>query len=209
MSNALLSGARRSRRLALQGTAKFLDSMISDGPWDPYGDVRMGTAPSLRAQYQLSRQDQDAFALESYRRARQATESGAAAREIVPIELPQKKGDPLRIDRDEEPFKSDLAKIGGLKPAFEKDGTVTAGNASKINDGAAALVLTTAEPRRRLGKPIARIVATRRRRSRSGSPPRRWPFSGSGRAARRRRHRPVGNQRGLLGGRSPPADLGS
>jgi len=160
MSNApyLAPGARDGLRL---GHGKFLDSMILDGLWDPYGDLHMGSCAELCARkYEFSRLDQDAFALESYARARAAAESGVAGDEIAPIELPQKKGPALRVERDEEPWKSDLAKIGGLRPAFEKDGTVTAGNASKINDGAAALVLTTAEHAARLGKkPLARIVA--------------------------------------------------
>ncbi len=160
MSNApyLAPAARDGMRL---GHGKFLDSMILDGLWDPYNDLHMGNCAELCArQYELSRADQDAFSVESYRRARAATESGAAAREIVAIEQPQKKGEPLRIDRDEEPFKSDLSRIGGLRAAFEKDGTITAGNASKINDGAAALVLTTSEHAVRLGKaPLARVVA--------------------------------------------------
>jgi acetyl-CoA C-acetyltransferase len=160
MSNApyLAPGARDGLRL---GHGKFLDSMILDGLWDPYNDLHMGNCAELCVRkYEISRADQDAYSVESYRRAREATESGTAGREIVAVELPQKKGEPLRIDRDEEPFKSDLSRIGGLRPAFEKDGTVTAGNASKINDGAAALVLTTADHAARLGKtPLARIVA--------------------------------------------------
>ena len=160
MSNApyLAPGARDGLRL---GHGKFLDSMILDGLWDPYNDLHMGNCAELCVRkYDISRADQDAYSVESYRRAREATESGTAGREIVAVELPQKKGEPLRIDRDEEPFKSDLSRIGGLRPAFEKDGTVTAGNASKINDGAAALVLTTADHAARLGKtPLARIVA--------------------------------------------------
>jgi acetyl-CoA C-acetyltransferase len=113
------------------------------------------------AEYKIGRADQDAFALESYRRSREATEKGLFAEEIVPVSIPQKKGDPTVVDRDEEPFKVDLARIGSLRPAFqEKDGTVTAGNASKINDGAAALVLTTASHAARLGaRPLARILA--------------------------------------------------
>jgi acetyl-CoA C-acetyltransferase len=160
MSNApyLAPGAREGMRL---GHGKLLDSMILDGLWDPYNDLHMGNCAELCARkYEISRADQDAFSVESYRRARAATESGAAASEIVALELPQKKGEALRVDRDEEPFKSDLARIGGLRAAFEKDGTITAGNASKINDGAAALVMTTAEHAARLGKkPIARIIA--------------------------------------------------
>jgi acetyl-CoA C-acetyltransferase len=160
MSNApyLAPGARDGMRL---GHGRFVDSMILDGLWDPYNDLHMGNCGELCARkYEFSRADQDAYSVESYRRARTATESGAAGREIVAIELPQKKGEPLRVDRDEEPFKADLGRIGSLRAAFEKEGTITAGNSSKINDGAAALVLTTAEHATRLGKaPLARIVA--------------------------------------------------
>jgi acetyl-CoA C-acetyltransferase len=135
--------------------------MIHDGLWDPYGDKHMGSCAELCAgEYRLSREEQDRFARESYRRAREATEGGGFAAEIVAVAVPQKRGGPLLVERDEEPFRSDLEKMGSLKPAFDKDGTVTAANASKINDGAAALVLTTAEHAARLGRrPLARIVA--------------------------------------------------
>jgi acetyl-CoA C-acetyltransferase len=160
MSNApyLAAGARDGLRL---GHGKLIDSMIHDGLWDPYGDVHMGSCAELCAsKYAISREEQDEFARESYRRAQAAGESGAVAGEIVAVEIPQRKGAPVRVERDEEPWKSDLAKMGGLKPAFQKDGTVTAANASKINDGAAALVLTTAAEAQRLGRtPLARVVA--------------------------------------------------
>jgi acetyl-CoA C-acetyltransferase len=121
----------------------------------------MGNCAEICAkEYEIGREEQDAYSLESYRRAREASESGLAKDEIVPVEVAQKKGAPLSIDKDEEPFKVDLARMGSLRPAFQKDGTVTAGNASKINDGAAALILTTASHAERTGrKPIARIVA--------------------------------------------------
>jgi acetyl-CoA C-acetyltransferase len=154
----LASGVRDGLRL---GHGKFVDSMIHDGLWDPYGDKHMGSCAELCArEYAFDRAAQDAFAAESYRRAREATEQGHFAAEIAAVSIPQRKGDPKIVDQDEEPFRSDLAKMGSLKPAFEKDGTVTAANASKINDGAAALVLTTAEHAAKLGrKPIARLVA--------------------------------------------------
>ncbi len=154
----LAPGARDGLRL---GHGKFIDSMIQDGLWDPYGDLHMGScAESCATEYGFSREEQDAYALESYRRAREATEKGLFAEEIVPVQIPQKKGDPLSVDRDEEPFKSDLSRMGSLKPAFQKDGTVTAANASKINDGAAALALTTASEAARRGfRPLARIIA--------------------------------------------------
>ena len=160
MSNApyLATGARDGLRL---GHGKLIDSMIFDGLWDPYGDVHMGSCAELcAAKYSFSREEQDAYARESYARAQRAIESGGMAAEIAAVEIAQRKGPALVIDRDEEPFKSDLGKMAGLKPAFQKDGTITAANASKINDGAAAVVLTTAaEAARRGRQPLARIVA--------------------------------------------------
>jgi acetyl-CoA C-acetyltransferase len=154
----LAAGARDGLRL---GHGRLIDSMIHDGLWDPYGDVHMGNcAEQCAAKYQFSREAQDAFATRSYERARIAVDAGAFAAEVVPVPVPQRRGDPVLVTRDEEPFKADLAKMPGLKPAFQKDGTVTAANASTINDGAAALVLTTAaEAARRNLKPIARLVA--------------------------------------------------
>ncbi len=153
----LALGAREGLRL---GHGKLVDSMIHDGLWDPYNDVHMGNCAEICAgEYKLSREEQDAFSLESYRRAREATEKGLFAEEIVPVKVPGRKGETV-VDRDEEPFKVDLDRMTTLKPAFQKDGTVTAANASKINDGASALVLTTASQAASLGaKPIARIVA--------------------------------------------------
>jgi acetyl-CoA C-acetyltransferase len=154
----LAAGVRDGLRL---GHGKLIDSMVHDGLWDPYGDLHMGScAETCAAEYEFGREEQDAYALESYRRSREATDKGLFAEEIVPVVIPGKKGD-TAVDRDEEPFKVDLAKISTLRPAFQKDGgTVTAGNASKIDDGAAALVVTTAaEAARRGAKPLARIVA--------------------------------------------------
>lgn len=153
----LALGARDGLRL---GHGKLVDSMIHDGLWDPYNDIHMGNCAEIcAAEYKLSREEQDAFSLESYRRAREATEKGLFAEEIVPVKVPGRKGETV-VDRDEEPFKVDLDRMATLKPAFQKDGTVTAANASKINDGAAALVLTTAaEAARRGARPLARIVA--------------------------------------------------
>jgi acetyl-CoA C-acetyltransferase len=155
----LAAGVRDGLRL---GHGKLLDSTIYDGLWDPYNDMHMGSCAELcAAEYKLTREEQDAYSLESYRRARAAAEDGTFAAEIVPVPVPQKKGEPLAVARDEEPFKVDLSRMGSLRPAFQKDGgTVTAANASKINDGAAALVLTTAGHAAALGaKPLARIVA--------------------------------------------------
>ena len=160
MSNApyLLPGARAGQRL---GHGKLVDSMIHDGLWDPYGDKHMGNcAETCAAKFEFSREDLDAFAIESYRRAQAAQERGLFAAEIVPVAVPQRKGDPLVVDADEEPGRANFDKMPKLRPAFQKDGTVTAANASKINDGAAAMVLTTAENAEKLGKkPIARLVA--------------------------------------------------
>ncbi len=143
------------------GHGRFVDSMIHDGLWDPYKDVHMGNCAELcAAEYRFGREEQDRYALESYRRAREATEGGRFADEIVFVEVPQRKGAALRVERDEEPFKVDLARMATLKPAFQDGGTITAANASKINDGAAALVLATAEEAVRLGRePLARLVA--------------------------------------------------
>jgi acetyl-CoA C-acetyltransferase len=154
----LAPGAREGLRL---GHGKFVDSMVHDGLWDPYNDMHMGSCAELCArEYGFDRAAQDAYAQESYRRAREATESCRTKVEIAPVEIAQKRGEPQRVDRDEEPFKVDLARMASLKPAFDKEGTVTAANASKINDGAAALVLTTAEHAARLGRaPLARILS--------------------------------------------------
>lgn len=154
----LAPAARDGLRL---GHGKLIDSMIHDGLWDPYNDFHMGNCAELcAAEYGFSREQQDSFALESYRRARESTEREIFADEIAPVEVPQRIGDPKVIERDEEPFRVDLDKMPSLRPAFRKDGTVTAANASKINDGAAALVLTTATHAKKLGvQPIARVVA--------------------------------------------------
>ena len=160
MSNApyLLEKARTGLRM---GNGTLVDSMIKDGLWDPYKDQHMGNCAELCvAKYKFTREEQDAFSLESYQRAQNAAKSGAFADEIAPVEVPQKKGDPLRVDADEEPFSAPLEKMPTLKPSFQKDGTVTAANSSKINDGAAALVVTSEETAKARGwKPIARIVA--------------------------------------------------
>jgi acetyl-CoA C-acetyltransferase len=154
----LAPGVRDGLRL---GHGRLLDSTVHDGLWDPYNDKHMGSCAELcAAEYKFSREEQDAFAMESYRRAREAATGGAFADEIAPVAVPQKKGEPVAVERDEEPFKVDLSRMSTLRPAFEKDGTVTAANASKINDGAAALVLTTADHAAAIGaKPLARIVA--------------------------------------------------
>ncbi len=160
MTNApyLLPNARSGYRM---GNGQLIDSMIHDGLWDPYDQVHMGTCgDKVAAKYGFTREDQDAFAAESYRRARAATDSGKFKQEIVPVPVPQRRGDPVIFDQDEEPGRGDPSRFGGLRPAFGKEGTVTAANASSINDGAAALVVTHPDKADALGMPkLARIVA--------------------------------------------------
>jgi acetyl-CoA C-acetyltransferase len=136
--------------------------MIKDGLWDPYKDMHMGNCAEMCvAKYHFTREEQDAFALESYKRAQNASKTCLFSEEIVAVEVPQKKGEPIKIETDEEPFAAPLEKIATLKPAFQKDGSVTAANSSKINDGAAALVVASEEKAKQKGwKPIARIVAS-------------------------------------------------
>lgn len=152
----LLMNSRAGYRF---GSAEVKDSMQWDGLWDPYNDVPMGNCGEICArEYKFSRQEQDEFALESYRRARKALESGVFAEEIVPIEVKQRKQSTM-IEVDEEPFSVDLDKIKSLRPAFDKEGTVTAGNASSINDGAALLVMTDLKTAQERGLvPLAKIV---------------------------------------------------
>ena len=160
MSNApyALTQARTGYRM---GNAKMVDVMIHDGLWDPYGDKHMGSCAELCvSKYKFTREQQDAYSLESYTRAQDAVKNGKFKKEIAVVEVPSKKGSSVIID-DEEPFAAPLDKMPTLKPAFQKDGgTVTAANSSKINDGAAALVVTSDDyaNKNRL-KPIARIVA--------------------------------------------------
>jgi acetyl-CoA C-acetyltransferase len=159
MTNApfLLPKAREGLRL---GHAQVIDSMISDGLWDAYKNVHMGDCGELCAKEKgISRQDQDAFAAESYKRALAAQKAGKFRGEIVPVEVAARKGPPTIVDTDEEPGRGDIEKLAGLRPAFQKDGTITAGNASSINDGAAALVLTSADlAAKHSWVPAARIV---------------------------------------------------
>jgi acetyl-CoA C-acetyltransferase len=161
MSNApyLLEKARTGLRM---GPGTLVDSMIKDGLWDPYGDVHMGNCAELCvSKYHFTREEQDAFALESYQRAQNAAKSCLFGTEIAPVEVPQKKGPAVKVDADEEPFAAPLDKMPTLKPAFQKDGSVTAANSSKLNDGAAALVVSSEEQAKAKGwKPIARIVAS-------------------------------------------------
>jgi acetyl-CoA C-acetyltransferase len=159
MSNApyYLDKARTGYRM---GEGKIVDGMIHDGLWDPYGNVHMGSCGDMCARkYELTREQQDEFARESFRRALAAQKEGLFDAEIEPVPVPQKKGEPIRVKLDEGPGKGDPSKFASLKPAFSKDGTITAANASSINDGASALVLASegAVKEHKL-EPLARIV---------------------------------------------------
>jgi acetyl-CoA C-acetyltransferase len=143
------------------GNATLVDGLAKDGLTDVYDGKAMGNAAELCAkECGVSREEQDAFAIESYKRAQSAWETGKFDTEIVPVEILQRKGDPIIFKKDEEPFNVKFDKIPTLNPAFQKDGTVTAANASSMNDGAAALVLMSKEKADELGlKPIAKILS--------------------------------------------------
>ena len=142
------------------GNITVIDGLAKDGLTDVYHNYAMGNAADLCAkEYGITREAQDAFAIESYKRSQAAATEGRFDNEIIPIEVPQKKGDPIKITKDEDPWNVKFDKIAGLRPAFSKDGTVTAANASTMNDGASALVLMSKEKAEALGiKPIAKIV---------------------------------------------------
>ena len=152
----LAVGARDGLRL---GHGKLVDSMIGDGLWDPYGDKHMGSCAELCAEkYQFSREQQDEFARESYRRALEAQKAGTVNNEIVPVTVKTRRGESV-VDCDEEPGRARLEKMPRLRPAFKSDGTVTAANASKINDGAAALVVASAQHAQELNlSPVATLA---------------------------------------------------
>lgn len=153
-----LQGVRSGLKM---GHSTLIDSMLRDGLWDVYDDTHMGSLAELCAEEcKISREAQDEFAIESYRRAQAAQQQGLFQNEIVPVMIPQRKGDPLRFEADEEPGKVNFDKLKTLRPVFRKDGAVTAANASSINDGAAAVLLMSAAKARSLGlKPMAKIVA--------------------------------------------------
>lgn len=155
----VLPKARTGLRM---GHAELVDSMISDGLWDAFNDFHMGiTAENLAEKYGIDREAQDAFAAASQQKAAAAIEAGRFKDEITPIEIPQRKGEPLRFDTDEQPRAGTTAEsLARLKPAFKQDGSVTAGNASSLNDGAAAVLLMSADKAKALGLPVlARIKA--------------------------------------------------
>jgi len=161
MSNApyLLEKARFGYRM---GHGELTDSMIKDGLTDAFNNFHMGiTAENIADQWQLSREEQDAFAANSQQKTEKAIKEGRFKEEIVPVEIPQRKGDPIIFDTDEYPKQGITAdKLAKLRPAFKKDGTVTAGNASGLNDGAAMLIIMSAQKAKELGvQPIAKIIS--------------------------------------------------
>jgi len=151
-----LQGARSGYRM---GNQTAVDGMIFDGLWDPYKNVHMGNCgDKCAAEYKYSREAQDEFAKESFRKALSAQKEGQFAAEIEPVSVPQRKGDALLVKDDEGPAKGDPSKFASLKPAFAKDGTITAANASSINDGASALVLASEAAVKKHGlSPLAKI----------------------------------------------------
>jgi acetyl-CoA C-acetyltransferase len=159
LANYVIPGARTGLRM---GHSTLIDTMISDGLWDAFNDYHMGiTAENLVDKYAISREQQDAFAAASQQKASAAIESGRFVDEITPIQIPQRKGEPLSFTVDEQPRAGTTAEaLAKLKPAFKKDGSVTAGNASSLNDGAAAVILMSAGKAKQLGLPVlARIKA--------------------------------------------------
>lgn len=159
LSPHVLPNSRDGKRM---GDWKAIDSMVHDGLWDAFNDIHMGiTAENLAEKYEITREAQDAFAAASQQKACAAIEAGRFKGQIVPVEIPQRKGDPIVFDTDENPRAGTTAeKLGGMRPAFKKDGTVTAGNASALNDGAAVVMLCSADKARELGlTPLATIKA--------------------------------------------------
>ena len=158
LSNYVIPGARTGLRM---GHSQIVDTMISDGLWDAFNDYHMGvTAENLVAKYGISREEQDAFAAASQQKATAAIAAGRFVDEITPILIPQRKGDPIAFAIDEQPRAGTTAEsLAKLKPAFKKDGSVTAGNASSLNDGAAAVMLMSAAKAQALGLPVLAKIA--------------------------------------------------
>lgn len=158
LANYVLPGARTGLRM---GHATMVDTLISDGLWDAFNDYHMGiTAENLVEKYDISREDQDTFAAASQHKAAAAVESRRFHSEITPVSVPQRKGEPLQIVDDEQPRAGTTVEaLAKLKPAFKKDGSVTAGNASSLNDGAAAVILMSAEKAAALGLPVLARIA--------------------------------------------------
>ncbi|MEC8908483.1 MAG: acetyl-CoA C-acetyltransferase [Pseudomonadota bacterium] len=159
MSNAphAMPGSRNGQRM---GPITMVDTMVLDGLWDAFNDYHMGTtAENIACDYNISREEQDAFAAASQNKALAAIEAGTFDAEITPIEIPQRKGDPIVFKVDENPRPGTTAeKLAGMRPAFSKDGSVTAGNASSLNDGAAAVMLMSAAKAAELGLPVLATI---------------------------------------------------
>jgi acetyl-CoA C-acetyltransferase len=157
----ILPKARWGYRMDVTAKGELIDLMVYDGLWEIFYGYHMGfTAENIAERYRISRQGQDEMGLLSHQRARAAIKDGIFKEEIVPIKIPQRKGDPIIFDTDEHPMDTTLAKMAKLPPAFKKDGTVTAGNASGINDAAAAVLLMSKAKAQELGlKPLATIKA--------------------------------------------------
>jgi acetyl-CoA C-acetyltransferase len=159
MSNAphAMPGSRNGQRM---GPITMVDTMVVDGLWDAFNDYHMGTtAENIACDYSISREEQDAFAAASQNKALAAIEAGTFDAEITPIEIPQRKGDPIVFKVDENPRPGTTAeKLAGMRPAFSKDGSVTAGNASSLNDGAAAVMLMSAAKAAELGLPVLATI---------------------------------------------------
>ncbi|WP_137971049.1 acetyl-CoA C-acetyltransferase [Pseudomonas sp. F(2018)] len=155
----VMPAARTGQRM---GHGKLIDTMIQDGLWDAFNDYHMGiTAENLVDKYGISREQQDAFAAASQQKAVAAIEAGRFNDEITPILIPSRKGDPVSFAKDEQPRAGTTAEsLAGLKPAFKKDGSVTAGNASSLNDGAAAVLLMSADKAKSLGLPVLARIAS-------------------------------------------------
>ncbi|PYF84166.1 acetyl-CoA C-acetyltransferase [Marinomonas alcarazii] len=153
----VLPNSRTGKKM---GNWELLDSMVTDGLWDAFNDYHMGqTAENIANRWNISRQEQDAFAASSQQKAAQAQAAGRFVEEIQPISIPQRKGDPIIVDADEQ-IRPDTSteSLAKLRPAFAKEGTVTAGNASTLNDGAAMVVVTSDEEAKRLGLPILAVI---------------------------------------------------
>ncbi|MEP7265362.1 MAG: acetyl-CoA C-acyltransferase, partial [Bacteroidota bacterium] len=153
-----LDKARNGYKL---GNSTLIDGLVKDGLWDVYNDKHMGSCAELcAAEYKITREEQDAFAIESYNRSAEAWKNGKFKEEVIPVEIPQRGKDALVVAEDEEYKKVDFNKLPGLKPVFQKDGTITAANASTLNDGAAALVIMSRAKADELGlKPLAKILS--------------------------------------------------
>ncbi|NVK75156.1 MAG: acetyl-CoA C-acetyltransferase [Oceanospirillaceae bacterium] len=150
----------KSRSGKKMGNWALLDSMVTDGLWDVFNDYHMGqTAENIANRWEISRQEQDAFAANSQQKAAKAQTSGRFVEEILPVSIPQRKGDPVMVEADEQ-IRSDTTadSLAKLRPAFAKEGTVTAGNASTLNDGAAMVIVTSEEEAQRLGLPILAVI---------------------------------------------------